>query len=573
MMPVQNSEVARLLNRLADLLEIEGANPFRLRAYRNAARLVEELPHAVASMIESGADLTELPGIGVDLAAKIATIVGTGRLPQLEEVEARIPAGLMDLTGLAGLGPKRIHALHQALGITGLQDLEQAARAGKVRGLEGFGEKTETKILQEIERRAATPQRTRRVEAEAIAAPLVQELKTIRGVGDVVIAGSYRRRKETVGDLDILVTCRKGTPVMDRFLAHGEVREVLSRGDTRSSVRLRSGLQIDLRVVPKASHGAALHYFTGSKEHNIAVRQRGVRRELKINEYGVFRGERRVAGRTEEEVYRAVGLPYIDPELREGRGEIEAAEAGRLPRPIPIGAIRGDLHSHTTETDGRFSLEEMVRAARERGYQYLAITDHTKHLTVARGMDATRLARQIEAIDRLNAAQPGFRILKSAEIDILEDGSLDLPDDILRELDLRVCSVHYKFDLPRQRQTERILRAMDNPYFNILAHPTGRLIGQRPPYEVDLERIMDAALQRGCFLEVNAQPERLDLDDVHCRMAKERGLKVAVSTDAHSLRNLDAMRLGLDQARRGWLEPDDILNTRGWDELRALLRR
>ncbi|HXH27503.1 MAG TPA: DNA polymerase/3'-5' exonuclease PolX, partial [Candidatus Polarisedimenticolia bacterium] len=411
------------------------------------------------------------------------------------------------------------------------------------------------------------------VAAEAIAAPLVDALKAVRGVGEVVIAGSFRRRKETVGDLDLLVTCRAGSPVMDRFLAHDDVREVLSRGDTRSSVRLRAGLQVDLRVVPKASYGAALHYFTGSKDHNIAVRQRGVLRGLKINEYGVFRGARRVAGRTEEDVYRAVGLPYIDPALREGRGEIEAAEAGRLPRPIPLEAIRGDLHSHTTETDGRFSLEEMVRAARERGYEYLAITDHTRHLTVARGMDPQRLARQMEAIDRLNAGLQGFRVLKSAEIDILEDGSLDLPDDILRRLDLRVCSVHYKFDLPRERQTGRILRAMDNRYFNILAHPTGRLLGQRPPYDVDLERIMDAALERGCFLEVNAQPERLDLDDVHCRMAKERGLKVAVSTDAHSLRHLDSIRLGLDQARRGWLEPDDILNTRPWEELRPLLAR
>jgi DNA polymerase (family X) len=367
---------------------------------------------------------------------------------------------------------------------------------------------------------------------------------------------------------------------MERFVRHEEVEEILSEGPTRSTIRLKSGLQVDLRVVPEESFGAALHYFTGSKAHNIAVRGRAVERGLKINEYGVFfKDEERIAGRTEEEVYGAVGLPYIQPELREDRGEIRAAEEGALPRLVTLKEIRGDLHSHTDATDGRFPLEEMARAARERGYEYLAITDHTQSLTVVRGQDPKRIRAQMKAIDRLNAdlerdggGRP-FRVLKSAEIDILEDGSLDLPDDVLKELDLTVCSVHSKFDLPRTQQTERIIRAMDDRYFTILGHPTCRLIPRREPCQIDLERVVEAARERGCYLEVNAQPERLDLTDVHCLMAKQGGVKVAISTDSHSITSLDAMRYGVDQARRGWLTPDDVLNTRSWKALSKLVRR
>jgi len=578
-MPAANAEVARLLVRLADLLEIEGADAFRVRAYRNGARVVEDLPREVASMLEKGEALTELPGIGEALAKKIHEIVETGRLRALEEVEARVPPSLADLATIQGLGPKRVKILYEKLGVRTFEDLAKALRDGRARELPRFGETLEKKILQAVEKRTKQPRRTPLPMAEPIAERLLADLRKAKGLGKAVIAGSYRRRSDTIGDLDILATGKESAPIMERFVRHEEVGEILSEGPTRSTIRLKSGLQVDLRVVPEESFGAALHYFTGSKAHNIAVRGRAVERGLKINEYGVFRDEKPIAGRTEEEVYGAVGLPYIQPELREDRGEIRAAEEGALPRLVTLKEIRGDLHSHTDATDGRFPLEEMARAARERGYEYLAITDHTQSLTVVRGQDPKRIRAQMKAIDRLNAdlerdggGRP-FRVLKSAEVDILEDGSLDLPDDVLKELDLTVCSVHSKFDLPRTQQTERIIRAMDDRYFTILGHPTCRLIPRREPCQIDLERVVEAARERGCYLEVNAQPERLDLTDVHCLMAKQGGVKVAISTDSHSITSLDAMRYGVDQARRGWLTPDDVLNTRSWKALSKLVRR
>ncbi len=572
-MPVHNAEIAEILNRTAELLEIEGANPFRVRAYRNAARTVGGLPRSVTAMLAEGEDLSQLPGIGKDLAHKIEEVTETGHLPLLDEIEKRLPPELATLLGVPGLGPKKVRALHDALGIDDLDRLAKAAKAGKVRRLPGFSAGMETKILHALETRGAEETRRRRNEAEEVAVPLVAYLQETKGVKQVVVAGSYRRKKETVGDLDILATCTKTSPVIERFVDYEDVAEVVSRGTTRSSVILRTGLQVDLRVVPAASYGAALHYFTGSKAHNIAVRKMGVAKGLKINEYGVFKGKRRIAGRTEKEVFAEVGLPYIEPELREGAGEIEAAQRKRLPKLVTVEAVRGDLHTHSNATDGRGSIEEMARAARQRGYAYLAITDHSKRVTIARGLDAKRLAKQIAEIERLNETLSGIRILKSIEVDILPDGRLDLPDSSLEQLDLTVCSVHSKFDLPREAQTERIIRAMDNPHFNILAHPTGRLIGERPAYEVDMERVIAAARERGCFLEVNAQPQRLDLIDTHCRLAKDMGVKVAISTDAHSIADLDLMRFGVDQARRGWLEAHDVLNSRPWREVKKLLRR
>jgi DNA polymerase (family 10) len=572
-MTAHNAEVARIFNRLADLLEIEGANPFRVRAYRDAARIVGDLPQDVAALVAAGKDLSELPGIGKDLAGKINEIVETGHLGLLEETERRVPESLLQLLTLGPLGPKRVKTLYDRLGIKSADDLAAAAKAGKIHDLRGFGPKMEQRLLDALAHRVKEEPRLLLATVEGVARDLVQHLGKAAGAGKVVVAGSYRRRKETVGDLDILVTATPGSDVMDRFVAFDEVADVLGHGRTRSTVRLRSGLQVDVRVVPEGSYGAALHYFTGSKAHNIAVRSRGVEHSLKINEYGVFKDDARIAGRSEEEVYAAVGLPYIEPELRENHGEIEAALAGRLPRLITLADIKGDLHAHTTETDGRATLEEMAEGARAKGYRYLAITDHSKRVAMARGLDAKRLARQIKAIDRLNQRLDGTVILKGIEVDILEDGALDLPDAILKELDLRVCSVHYKLNLPPDRQTERIVRAMDNRYCDIIGHPTGRLLNRRDPFGVDLERIMRAALERGCFLELNAQPDRLDLNDAHCRMAKELGLKVAISTDAHSVANLDLMRFGIDQGRRGWLEPDDVLNTRSWPQLKELLRR
>lgn len=570
---MHNAEIAHLFERFAVLLEIDGANAFRVRAYRNAARTIENLPESVEKMLAEGADLSELPGIGKDLAHKIADMAESGRFHDLDEIGKRIPAELADLTELPALGPKRVKKLFTELKIRSFLDLARAAKSGKLRLLPGFGPKTEQAVLEAIERRTLAEKRLKLATAEQIAAPLIDYLKEMPGIGAAVAAGSYRRRKETVGDIDLLVSCRKGAAAIDRFTGYKEVAEVLSKGTTRSTVRLRSGLQVDLRVVTQASQGAALVYFTGSKAHNIALRTMGMKKGLKINEYGVFRGKERIAGKTEKDVYATLGLPFIEPELREDTGEIEAARAKRLPRLVSLDDIRGDLHTHSKASDGNATIEEMAQGARERGYEYLAISDHSRHVTIAHGLDARRLARQIEEIDHLNAGLKGIRILKSAEVDILADGTLDLPDSILKELDLTVAAVHYKFDLDAAKQTDRIIRAMDNPYVNIIAHPSGRLIGEREASPIDMERLMKAALERGCFLEVNAQPERLDLKDAHCRMAKELGLKLAISTDAHTVGTLDYMRFGLDQARRGWLEADDILNTRSWQELKKLLKR
>jgi DNA polymerase (family 10) len=475
------------------------------------------------------------------------------------------------------LGPKRVAALHKNLGIKDLEDLTEAARQEKIRDLDGFGKKTEEHILKELQRRKGDEKRTKLAEAEQVVDSLKSFLEGIEGVNRVTVAGSYRRRKETVGDLDILVTCKKDSPVMDRFTGFEDVAEVIAKGKTKSTLRLRSGLQVDLRVVPEVSYGAALHYFTGSKEHNIAIRKIAVKKDLKINEYGVFQGHdgdgERIAGASEEEVYAAVDLPYIAPELRENRGEIEAAQKAKLPRLILREDIRGDLHAHTHATDGHSSLREMVAAARDLGYSYLAITEHSQALRVAKGFDSKQLERQIEEIDKLNGEYPGFRILKGIEVDILADGSLDLPDAVLGKLDLAVCSVHSKFNLSSEKQTKRIIRAMDNPHFNILGHPTGRLINERAAYRVDMEKIMKAALERGCILELNAHPDRLDLNDHHCRMARDMGLKVAISTDAHSAKALGNMKYGIYQARRGWLTKDDVVNTRRVAELLKLLKR
>lgn len=572
-MSIHNSEIADTFEKLADLLEIENANPFRVRAYRNAALTVRGHARSMAELVAEGEDLSKLPAVGRDLAAKIRTLVKTGELPALKQAEARTPGALRVMLKIDGLGPKRVRVLHQVLKIRSLRDLERAALNGRVRSVPGFGAKTEARIIEQIGQLSEVETRSGRLVAEEIAKPLVAYLQTIRGVRQVTLAGSFRRRRESVGDLDILVTATRNSAVMQRFVTYDEVVDVIAQGQTRATVRLHSGMQVDLRMVPQVSYGAALHYFTGSKAHNIAVRRLAMDHGLKLNEYGVFRDEQRIAGRTEQEVFAAVGLPYIEPELRENRGEIEAALQDRLPLLVSGKDIRGDLHCHTKASDGHASLEEMAGAARAKGYEYLAISDHSRRVTVAHGLDATRLAEQIDAIDRLNETLEGLVLLKACEVDILDNGKLDLPDSILARLDLTVCAVHYKFALSRRRQTERILRAMDNPNFNVLAHPTGRLINQRHPYEVDLERLMRAARENGCFMELNAHPDRLDLTDEACLMAREIGLKVAISTDAHSTSSLDFMRFGIDQARRGWLSVDDVINTRSLKALRRLLRR
>ncbi len=572
-MALSNSEIADLFDQLADLLSLEGENPFRVRAYHNAARTIRSQVKSLAEMVTKGEDLTKLPGVGEAIAKKIEIVVRTGRLPQLDEVLKRTPKSLLELLEVEGLGPKRVKTLFSLLKIKDLEDLERAARSGEIKELPGFGPKIEELILTHLQKHAQHERRFLRFEAESIALALLAHLRDCAGLGQLVVAGSFRRWKETVGDLDLLATVHDGAEVMTRFLAYEGIEEILSHGSSRSSIRLKNGLQVDLRVVPEESFGAALQYFTGSKAHNIQLRTLAVTRGLKVNEYGVFQGDTRLAGASEEEVYAALGLPWIAPELREGQGEIEVALENRLPKLIELSDIRGDLHCHTEETDGQDSLETLAESAKALGYEYLAITDHSKRLTVAKGLDEKRLRQQMAKIDALNAKLQGIRLLKGIEVDILEDGRLDLPDSVLKDLDLVVCSVHYKFNLSKQEQTERILRAMDNPYCNIIAHPTGRLINQRDPYLVDLERIMQVAKERGCILEINSQPQRLDLNGEHLRMAREMGVKLVISTDAHSASGLNLMRYGVAQARRGWLTAQDVLNTRSLSEFIGLLKR
>ncbi len=572
-MPIHNADIAAVFDEIADLLEIQGENPFRIRAYRNAAREMQSLGVPAADMVSKGEDLTELPGIGDDLAAKIREIVETGKCKALEKLRAKFPPTITTLLRLPGLGPKRVKMLYDELKIESVAALKEAARAGLIRELPGFGEKTEATILEALAQHAEEATRFKLAIAAQYAEPLVAWLKQSRNVKQVVIAGSYRRFRETVSDLDILATITGKSDVMERFVRYDEVREVMAHGETRATVRLKCGLQVDLRVVLQESFGAALQYFTGSKAHNIEIRRLGQQKKLKINEYGVFRGTRAIAGKTEESVYAAVGLPWIAPELRENRGEIEAARKGKLPRLVEPGDLRGDLHAHTKATDGHHTLKEMAETARARGFEYLAITEHSRRLTVAHGLDVHELRKQMEEIDRLNAKLSGITLLKGIEVDILEDGSLDLPDEVLGECDLVVGAVHSKFHLSRAKQTARILKAMDHPSFTILAHPSGRLIGSREAYDVDMLRIIRAARTRGCFLELNAHPERLDLLDIHCQMARDEGVLVAISSDAHSTRDFGNLVYGVGQARRGWLEKKDVLNTRSLKLLRPLLQR
>jgi len=572
-MPIHNQDIAEMFAKTADLLEIQGANPFRIRAYRNAAQTVQNLAQNVGELIAQGEDLSQLPNIGKDLADKIKAIVKTGKFSLLEKLAREIPIELCEVMQVSGLGAKRVKILYEKLKIENLADLEKAARAEKIRELEGFRAKTEQSILQGIKFKKVASGRLKSSEAERITNALIDYLKQDKSVIDIAVAGSSRRCKETIGDGDILVSCKPDAKVMERFIKYEDVKKVVSQGETRSTVILRSGFQVDLRVVGKENFGAALQYFTGSKEHNIAVRKIAIQKGLKINEYGVFKSKKKIAGKTEEEVYKTINLPYIEPELRENQGEIEAAQKNKLPNLVILKDIKGDLHMHTNLTDGHNTLEEMVNAAKNRGYEYVAITDHSQHVTIAHGMKVKDLAKQIKAIDKLQQKIKNIKILKSIELDILEDGSLDLPDDILKELDFTVCAIHYKFNLERKKQTERILKAMDNSYFNILAHPTGRLINKREPYDIDMEQIMKAAKARNCLLELNAHPSRLDLNDIHCRMAKKMGVKIAIGTDAHSINDFDFIRFGLGQARRGWLEKQDIINTRSLAQLTKLLKR
>lgn len=584
---MENLDIAHTLSLLADLLEIQGANPFRIRAYRTAVNTVNGLGKPLQAMVAEGEDLTALPGIGKNVAAHIVELLETGKIDRLEEVEAEIPRSLAELMALDGVGPKKAKKLFDELDVRTVDDLERALDSKEVEGLEGFGVRSAAKIRQAIVEHREHTGRFRIDEVEKLTAGLLEHVAEAPGAERVEIAGSLRRRKETIGDVDILVQCEgDGTPVVQHFVAFPGAERAEASGPTKGSIVLRSGLQVDLRVVPPESFGAALVYFTGSKDHNVAIRTRAVRDGLRVNEWGVFRvpegadpealgkdeGER-LAGDSEEGVYEALGMRWIPPVLRENRGEIELARRSELPSLVELADIRGDLQMHSTWSDGKTSIEEMARACAELGYAYLAVTDHSQAMAMVQGLTPARARAQWEEVEKVRKRVPEVTIFTSAEVDILKDGELDMPDDILDALDLVVISVHSLMDQDRKTMTARVLRAMAHPSVDILAHPTGRRINRREPYELDVEAVLEAAAEHQVAVELNANPRRLDLNDVHVHRAKELGVPVVISTDAHSPAGLADMRFGVDQARRGWLEAGDVLNTLELKDFRAWLAR
>lgn len=574
-----NAQIATVFEQMADLLEFKGDNPFRVRAYRNAARAIRGLGESLAAIVAVDPQrLVEIDGIGKAVADKSVTLVHTGRLPQLDELLAEIPESVLAILRIPGVGPKKAAALYRELGITTLDELQAACAGGRVRELKGFGVKTEQAILDGIHVAASAQRRMLWADADQLVQELRGHLQACGSVRQLEFAGSYRRGRETVGDVDVLVVSNDVTAVMDRFAEFPSVAEVQARGETKMSVRLESGFQVDLRSVPPESFGAALQYFTGSKEHNVVLRGLAKQRGLKINEYGVYRlaggRETYLAGATEDEVYGALELPVFPPEVREARQEFAWAEAGALPELIEIGDLRGDLHTHTTATDGTASIAEMVAAAQTHGWKYLAITDHSQRVTMANGLDRQRLLAQWREIDHLNRELGSrFTVLKGIECDILEKGGLDLPDDVLAQADWVLASVHYGQKQSRQQLTERILGALEHPHVSAIAHPTGRLLNARDAYDVDLDAVFRAARRCGKLLELNAHPQRLDLNDLDCAAAKRHGIPLVINTDAHSVGGLEVLRYGVLQARRAGLTKGDVANTRTWPQLQRLIGR
>lgn len=573
---MENREIARVFHEIADILEIQDANPFRVRSYRRAAQVVESLAFEAAGALASEPDrIQSLPGIGAGTFQKIQELVQTGRCKEHEELLDQVPETLLTLLELQNLGPKKIALFWKELKIGTIEQLEEAARNHRLQSLPGMGAKSEEKILKAVQDYRGRQGRFRIDFVDESSERLIRYLKKRVDVDRISTAGSLRRRRETIGDLDLLVTCRNPEDAMEKFVQYDEVREVLARGETKATVVMKSSMQVDLRVLEPESFGAALQYFTGSKEHNVALREMAKKKGFKINEYGLFAIEsgKRVAGREESEIYRHLGLPPIPTELRENRGEIERAEAGDLPKLIELDDLRGDLHMHTTASDGQNTVQEMAEAASRRGYEYMAVTDHSKSLAMTGGLDEKRLRKQIEHIEEIRKKDPGIEILKGIEVDILADGQLDLSDEALKELDVVIASIHSRFSLSRKEMTLRICRALENPAVNILAHPTGRLILKREAYEVDLEQVVAAAVENRVCLEVNAYPARLDLNDVHVRMARDMGALISINSDSHHTEMLRYISYGVDTARRGWLEKEDVINTFPLSRLRKILRK
>ncbi len=572
-MPLHNSEVADRFRMMADLLSIKGANEFRIRAYRNAAQTVSNLSDNLVDMVNNNVDLTKLDGIGKDLAGKIEEMVKDGKISELEDLKKEISPEVAEMLNITGLGPERVKTIYNELHVKKITELKKAAEEKKISQLSGLGDKTENTILEDIKKREEKGEQERFLfsRAEEIVKPLEEYLKALEDIDRIAIAGSYRRRKATVGDLDILVCGNNSKKIMKYFNDYEDVSKVLSSGETKSTVILNDGIQVDIRLVKEENYGSALQYFTGSKEHSVKLRKIGQEQGLKVNEYGVYDGDEQIGGKEEKDMYEILGLPYIEPELRENRGEFDIEHASDLPDLIKIEDIKGDLQMHTDATDGSNTMEEMIEAALEKGYKYIAITDHSQRVTMAQGLDADGVKKQIEKIDKMNEKYDGIQILKGMEVDILKDGSLDLPEDILSMLDIRICAIHYNTNLSREDQTKRMIKAIENPFCDIIAHPTGRIISDREPYDIDLDQVMAAAKENNCILEINAQPDRLDLSDKYIKKAVDMNVKLVISTDAHSTGGLDNMKYGVYQARRGWCEAKHVINTLDLDDLLSLI--
>jgi len=572
---MKNQEIAALFYEIANLLEIKNIQ-WKPRAYRKAAQTIESLAEPIEDVYKKGGikALKEIPGIGQGLAEKIEEYLKTGNIKEIKKLKKSLPKGLDELMQISSLGPKKIMYLYKKLKIKNLKDLEQAIKNYKLRNLFGFGAKTEENISRGIGLFKASKERLLLGIALPTANLIVDKLKKLKEVHKISVAGSLRRMKETIGDIDILVTSPKPEIVTKTFTTLPEVSKILAKGKTKSMVILKNGIQADVRVVDDASFGAALQYFTGSKDHNIKLREIAIRKGYKLNEYGLFkRTGRKIAGKTEGEIYKKLGLSYIEPELRENLGEIELARQNNLPKLVELKNIRGDLHVHTNWSDGDEDIETMVKAAVERGYEYIAITDHSKRSAIAKGLDEKRLMKQIKEIERLRNGYKNIKILTGSEVDILADGTLDFPDDIIKKLDIVVAAIHSGWKMPKEKMTKRIIRALENPYVDILDHPTGRLINKRPAYEVDLEEIFKVARKNKKLLEINAQIDRLDLKDTYIKAAIDHGLNLVISTDAHSIENLDFMQYGVAQAKRGFAAKEDIINTLSFKELKKYLKK
>jgi DNA polymerase (family X) len=570
---MENSDFSKIFWQIAELLELKKENSFKVRAYQKAAQNIENLSENLESVYKQGGlkALEEIPGIGAAIAEHIEELIKTGKIKKYQSLNKEFPLGFIEMMQVPGIGPKTALLLKQKLKIDSIAKLQKASEQGLLKDLPGFKEKKIENVKKGLELKARTKGRFLISEADQYVATIVGQLKKIKEIDQILPAGSYRRGQETIGDIDILVTSKKPETVMNAFTGLPQVDRVLAKGPTRSSVILKNGMQADIRVLPPYNFGAAAHYFTGNKQHNILIREMAIKQGLKISEYGVMKGNKRIAGKTEAEIFKAVGLPYIPPELRQGNDEFAAAKEGKLPKLIELSDLRGDLHVHSDHSDGSNTIEEMAAAAQALGYEYLAITDHTISTRVAGGQSEKELLKEIAYIDKLNSKLKGFRILKGAEVDIRPDGTLDFSDDILKLLDVVTASVHSNFKMPRETMTKRIIKALQNKYVNLLSHPTGRLIGKREPYEVDIEKIIKTAKETGTYLEVNSFPDRLDLSDVHCRRAKEAGVRLAINTDSHAISQLKLIKYGIMTARRGWIERGDVINTRPLAKLLKLL--